>query len=75
MVNDSLTFAQSCLPFISERAEESDWVTDAVREVAKKKKETWMRWQKSLRNGSLGQQYHLLKMESWQYADNTYEEW
>ena len=74
-LKDSLTSAQSCLPFISEKAEDPDWVTDAVREVAKKKKEGRMRWQKSPGNESLRQQYHRLKVQSRQCADNAREEW
>ena len=33
---DSLICAQTCLHFISEKAEEPNWVTDAVQEAAKK---------------------------------------
>ena len=35
-LKDSLICAHTCLHFISEKAEEPDWVTDAVQEVARK---------------------------------------
>ena len=72
---EGLTSAQNCLPFISEKADDPDWVTDAVREVARKKKEAWMQWQKSPGNESLRQQYQLLKVQSQQCVDNAREDW
>lgn len=49
---DSLKKAQCCLPLAIEN-EESDWVTDEVREVSRKKQEAWMRCVKSPDNVSL----------------------
>ena len=46
---EGIRSAQSCLPLISETADE-DWVTDEARDGARRKKEGWMRWQKFLDN-------------------------
>ena len=73
-LKESLKSAQRCLPFIPERVEE-DWVTDAVREAARKKQEAWMQWQKLPNNESMKHQYHLLKMQSKQCVDKAREEW
>lgn len=69
----SLMSAQECLPLIPERVEE-DWMTDAVREVARKKQEAWMRWPKSPDSECLRQQYLLLKVQSRRCADKAREE-
>ena len=73
-LKESLRFAQSCLPLVSEKAEE-DWVTDEVREVARKKQEAWMRWMKSPDDESLRQRYQLLKRQSRQSVNKAREEW
>ena len=50
-------------------------MTDAVCEVARKKQEAWMRWQKSPDSECLKQQYHLLKVQSRRCVDKAREEW
>ena len=67
---ESLQSAQRCLPLISER-EDEDWVTDELREVAKKKQEAWMRWVKSSHVENLKQEYRRLKLQSRQCADKA----
>ena len=66
--------AQSCLPLISETANE-DWVTDEVHDVARRKQEAWIRWQKSPDNEDLGQGYQQLNKLSRKCADKAREEW
>ena len=63
------------MPFISEKAEKPDWVTNVVQEEVKKKKETCMRWKKSVGNKSPRQHYQLPKVQSRQCADNAHEKW
>ena len=71
---ESLKSALECLPLVPERVEE-DWVTDAVREVARKEQEAWMRWQKSPESECLKQQYNMLKVQSRRPVDKAREEW
>ena len=73
-LKDSLLSAQSNLPVVSEKVEE-DWVTDAVREASKQKREAWMRWQKFPGDDALRLHYHQLKAQSREVADKAREEW
>ena len=73
-LKESVLDAQCCLPTIPETAEE-DWVTDAVRDASRRKKEMWMKCQKFPEDSSLRHQYALLKAESRRCADEAREKW
>ena len=73
-LKEGLKSAQSCLPLVAEGVND-DWVTDEVRDVARKKHEAWMRWQKSPDNEALRLEYQQLKVQSRRSADKAHEEW
>lgn len=62
--------AQCCLPLVPEK-EKTDWVSDEVREVSRKKPEAWMRWVKFPSNVSVKQEYQKLIVHSRKCADKV----
>ena len=62
-LRESLISVRSLLPTIPEVVEE-DWVTDAVCEASRKKRDMWTRCQKSPGDEGLRHQYMLFKAES-----------